>query len=86
MSAASVRGAPFYVEASIILKESMLKPDDSMHSHSMADPADIPPDPPPDLQNVWRQFHKTTINVVRTQHSIEAYRPLEVAIIDPLRV
>lgn len=79
MRKAQGEGDALFAEASVIEKESMLKPDDSMHSHSMADPADIPPDPPPDLQNVWRQF-------VRTQYPIEAYPYLEVAIIDPLRV
>ena len=39
-------------EASVMVKESILKPDVSIHSHSMVDPLDKPPDPPPDLKKV----------------------------------
>ena len=39
-------------EPSVMVKESILKPGDSMHNHSMAEPADRPPDPPPDLHKM----------------------------------
>ena len=54
-----------------MVKESILNPDVSTHSHSMANPLDKPPDPLPDLQKVQqvRKVDLTPNNIFPHQGS-----------------